>query len=157
MSISEPAPDIVERVRQLVADETGAHRDEITLDTRLSDDLGVAGDDGCELMEAFAREFQVDMTGVDLFGHFGHEGWGVPGCAYATMGLVPVVVLVMSRVESPWVLVPSLVAPVAFACWFAGRVFGRGAWHSGGDVPITVRDLAEAAQRKAWRRAGAPP
>ena len=46
----------------------------ITLDSRLAQDLGVAGDDGDDLMENFAKAFDVDLTGRDFLACFGHEG-----------------------------------------------------------------------------------
>lgn len=48
--------------------------------TRIEEDLGVTGDDADELMAAFAREFDVDLTGLRFHRHFGPEGCFPLGC-----------------------------------------------------------------------------
>src|SRR5262249_54279773 len=52
--------------------------------SRLSADLGVEGDDAEELMEAYAKEFRVDMSGFNFLKYFDWE----------VMGIIPAVVLV---------------------------------------------------------------
>lgn len=45
-------------------------------ETTLVDDLGVDGDDGRDLMEAFATRFNVDLASFSASEHFGPEaGW----------------------------------------------------------------------------------
>jgi len=68
-----------ERVRELVSRQCGVAEAEITPETRLVEDLGIDGDDGTELLEAFADEFGVDMSGMAPLNYFD----GVPpiwGC-----------------------------------------------------------------------------
>ena len=73
---------ILEQVLRLVREQTGIRASTpIPADARLFHDLGIAGDDGEELMVAFSREFEVDMTGFDCLSHFGMECqpvWAVP-------------------------------------------------------------------------------
>lgn len=40
---------------------------------RLLHDLGVDGDDGCELIRTFGKRFEVDISAFDPSLHFGHE------------------------------------------------------------------------------------
>ncbi len=42
--------------------------------TRIEKDLGVTGDDAAELIEAFAKEFQVDVSHFKFHDYFGPEG-----------------------------------------------------------------------------------
>jgi acyl carrier protein len=63
-----------ERVAQLIATECGVPRADIRPDADVERDLGVTGDDGADLMAAYAREFGVDMADLELARHFGPEG-----------------------------------------------------------------------------------
>ena len=67
-----------DRVRGLVSGQSGVPEAEITLETRLVEDLGIDGDDGDELLQAFAHEFGVDMSNMDPLNYFGDEGTGLP-------------------------------------------------------------------------------
>lgn len=42
--------------------------------TQIEKDLGVTGDDAVELIEAFAKEFQVDTANFNFHEYFGPEG-----------------------------------------------------------------------------------
>lgn len=57
--------EVVARVILLVAKSTGVRLEEITLDTAVAADLGVAGIDGDALIWDFSKLFQVEMSGVD--------------------------------------------------------------------------------------------
>jgi hypothetical protein len=59
---------------EFVAAETGVAAKKITVKTSLFSDLGIAGDDGRELIENFANIFSVDITGFDSSAYFGKEG-----------------------------------------------------------------------------------
>jgi hypothetical protein len=63
-----------QRIIEFVAAETGVRAEKISLSTSLFSDLGVAGDDGYDLIQNFARTFSVDITGVDSSLYFGGEG-----------------------------------------------------------------------------------
>ena len=62
-----------DRVRGLVSGQTGVPEAEITLETRLVEDLGMDGDDGHELLEVFADEFGVDLSQMAPFNYFDDE------------------------------------------------------------------------------------
>jgi hypothetical protein len=68
--------ELTEQVVSLVATSTGISRSKIHRDTDLAEDLGVAGRDGVELMQQFARRFDVDVTGFDSVKYFGDEASG---------------------------------------------------------------------------------
>ena len=50
--------------------------EKLKLSTLLADDLGIAGDDGYELLEAFCEEFEIqNICEVDASEYFGTEGF----------------------------------------------------------------------------------
>jgi hypothetical protein len=59
-------------VKTFVENELG---DEVvSLDTRLENDLGCAGDDNLELLEKFVTQYKLGSTGFDYSKHFLSEG-----------------------------------------------------------------------------------
>jgi hypothetical protein len=65
--------DIESQVKTFVARETALDRQRLSLETTLFGDLGTDGDDGWELIDAFGKEFDVDLRGFDPSKHFGPE------------------------------------------------------------------------------------
>ena len=59
-----------------MVEQTGlATEEELTPETHLADDLGIAGDDGYELLEAFCEEFEIqNMEEIEPAEYFGTEG-----------------------------------------------------------------------------------
>ena len=47
--------------------------DQVTINTNIGGDLGVDGDDGVDLMEAFAEKYGVDITGFEISRYFDPE------------------------------------------------------------------------------------
>jgi len=72
------SPDLEQRIKEFVARERATEVGKITLDTTLVGDLGVDGDDGWELIEAFGKEFEVDLSEFDESKHFGPESGPFP-------------------------------------------------------------------------------
>lgn len=64
------AMDLAELVIRFVAREISVPETELTLETRLLEDLGVAGDDAEWLFASFAERFSVDLTCFKLSDHF---------------------------------------------------------------------------------------
>ncbi len=62
-----------DRVRGLVSGHSGVPSSEITLETRLFEDLGMDGDDGADLLAAFGDEFGVDISGLAPLNYFNDE------------------------------------------------------------------------------------
>ena len=65
---------IYEQVIAFVAEQCRVRMDRLKPGTTLCGDLGIAGDDGVELLEEFGRVFAVDMTNCDASRYFGSEG-----------------------------------------------------------------------------------
>ncbi len=62
-----------DRVRGLVSGHSGVRASEITLETRLFEDLGMDGDDGAEFLAAFGDEFGVDIGRIAPSNYFNDE------------------------------------------------------------------------------------
>lgn len=66
--------NLEESVIEFVASFTGSKAERSHLQTTLYGDLGVAGDDGWDLIQAYGKKFQVDLTEFQSEHHFGSEG-----------------------------------------------------------------------------------
>ena len=70
--------ELYERVKAFIAEKTRVSPKKLakfTPDTQLSNDLGIDGDDGVELIAAFCEEFNIQNTSeIDLTKHFAPEG-----------------------------------------------------------------------------------
>ena len=110
-----------DRVRGLVSGQSGVPEAEVTLETRLFEDLGMDGDDGHELLEAFADEFGVDMSRMAPYNYFDDEP---PRFWYSS--LIPVVAFISPRF-----------------CTYVRHV-------SRGRRTITVRGLVASARTRRW-------
>ncbi|MDH3669328.1 MAG: DUF1493 family protein [Paracoccaceae bacterium] len=114
-----------ERVRALVSRNSGAPESQITPETRLAEDLGVAGDDGEDLLIAFGDEFGIDVTDVAFIDYFGGE------------------TLFQSETN-------NLFTPFAAAAFPRFRAFARRAVR--GRRSVRVRDLVSIARAGKWSR-----
>lgn len=103
-------------VIEFVAAETLVDVGKISPSTSINHDLGVAGDDGVELLNAFAEKFDVDMSGLQT-DYFGAEASGNPfsllrgaflllmgrkGEANSGLPSLPVSVLIESAEQLKW-------------------------------------------------------
>ena len=68
--------ELYERVKTFIVEQVvWGSEEELTPDTRLLHDLGIDGDEGNELLEAFCEEFDIqNMSEIDLSAYFGPEG-----------------------------------------------------------------------------------
>ena len=74
-SQQEMNPELYARVKILIAEQTWGS-EELTPDTHLADDLGIVGDAGYELLEAFCEAFEIEnMSEIEPYEYFGPEGW----------------------------------------------------------------------------------
>ena len=72
----EPNPEIYARIKALVIEQIGASPEKIHPDTLLADDLGIAGDDGWELLVAFCEEFEIqNRCEIEPYEYFGPEAF----------------------------------------------------------------------------------
>jgi Protein of unknown function (DUF1493) len=65
---------IAKRVTEFLVRELRLRKTDLKRETRLRQDLRVYGTDAIELLEAFAEEFRVDMSGFDVAQYFWPEG-----------------------------------------------------------------------------------
>ncbi len=110
-----------DRVRGLVSGQSGVPVQEITLETRLFEDLGMDGDDGAELLAAFGDEFGVDIRGLAPNNYFNDE---TTFTGYSLM--IPVI---------------AFLSP-AFRAWVERASRGLRA--------LSVRDLVASARARRW-------
>ncbi|MGR3715148.1 MAG: DUF1493 family protein [Thermohalobaculum sp.] len=110
-----------DRVRGLVSGQSGVPETEITLETRLFEDLGMDGDDGAELLAAFGDEFGVDIRGLAPNNYFNDE---TTFTGYSLM--IPVI---------------AFLSPV-FRAWVERASRGLRA--------LSVRDLVASARARRW-------
>jgi acyl carrier protein len=66
--------ELFERLKGFVIRQSCVDDEVITDETRISDDLGVNGDDGVEFMIAYGREFNVDVSKFMAANYFDPEG-----------------------------------------------------------------------------------
>lgn len=90
-----PTSEIIEFIKG----ETDANAN---VDTDIERDLGVFGDDFYELMEAFAKRYNVDMSEFIWYFHSGEEGLNIPSAMffkppYARVARIPVTPLMLSE------------------------------------------------------------
>ena len=79
MNAASPDP-LAEQVRLFVARERGMSPAKVSLQSSLFHDLGTDGYDGVELLQAYAREFHVDLDSIRWGQHFGPEAAFNPFC-----------------------------------------------------------------------------
>ena len=69
-------PELYARVKTFVAEFWSTSEEKLNPNTLLADDLGIAGDDGYELLEAFCEEFEIqNICEVVPSEYFGTEGF----------------------------------------------------------------------------------
>ena len=67
--------ELYARVKAFVAEWWRTPEEKLTPETHLADDLGIAGDDGYELLEAFCKEFEIqNMSEINPYDYFDTEG-----------------------------------------------------------------------------------
>ncbi len=66
--------NVLEEIKSIIHDQIGNSRSEINRSTRIFEDLRIDGDDAFELLDAFRKKFNVDMSGFNINEYFGPEG-----------------------------------------------------------------------------------
>lgn len=61
------------KVINMVAKYANCKPEQISIETRIGEDLCIVGDDADELLTDFAEEFTVDMSGIDFNDYFPGE------------------------------------------------------------------------------------
>lgn len=133
---------LTERVREFVARASPVPLERIILDSGLEGDLGIDTESATNFFAAFAWEFDVDVSELDIGKHFGvvWTSWGwlffiialpAAGIGYAVG--VPLTIIV---------IVPLLVL------WLGNRLEDRVRRRN--SIEIRVKDLVEAAENRCW-------
>ena len=159
-----PVDDVSERVMKVVADETGWNILALGPESDIENDLGCTGDRARELMLRMEREFGIDMTHVDFNRHFGNDfsrGWpvavalvvGLPTGVLA-MHLIGVFARSLGLQGSAWLASSGFFVTVYLFCSLvialASRLFVDRRGRRSGRIPVTVRDLIDAARTGRW-------
>lgn len=67
----------IEHIYDFLVEMHGCKRSELTPDCDLRKDLGIDGDDFSELIESFAKRYQVEMNSYRWYFHHREEGWNL--------------------------------------------------------------------------------
>lgn len=137
---------IEECVREIVARVAERHRDQISSDHLLLDDLGIDGDDATALFELYHERFGLDLSSLHLSRHFGSEG--LPrafGAVAITSGALGGVCAAMTRLPG-WT---GIVFTLVFIALWAGPL-KMWPMKPVSLIPITVGDLIDSAKAGHW-------
>jgi len=63
-----------DNLKAFIVELIGVHKNEVTLDSRLYEDLGVYGDDATELLVKYGKQFNVDVSKFMAADYFKGEG-----------------------------------------------------------------------------------
>lgn len=103
--------EVRERLITMIIDKVACSRDEILRCTDIEHDLGCTGDDHFEFMEAYAKEFNVDMTGFLWYFHTHDESmatwsisWGNPPSMQVKRIPVDLDTLTRMAMQGKWVM-----------------------------------------------------
>ncbi|MES9964047.1 MAG: DUF1493 family protein, partial [Candidatus Sedimenticola sp. 20ELBAFRAG] len=69
----------IEIICEFITKSEGISTAKVQMDSDMSDELGIDGDDFSELMEKFEKEFGVNMEKYRWYFHHGEEGWSLGG------------------------------------------------------------------------------
>jgi hypothetical protein len=82
-------------VKNFIEQETGLDSDDISLKTKIKEDLGCSGDDNLELLEKFVTKYNLDTAGFDYSKHFeGEMELYDSHAAFLNILILPIVVVV---------------------------------------------------------------
>lgn len=138
-----------DRVLQFTAKRIPDAASRVSLDSRLVEDLGLDGEDAIEFFEAYDDEFEVDLSVLieqNWKRHFGSVGgvhWSIVAGFFVCFLISEGLARLLKSVPQ-WLLYLGIIL-----VWWGVLQF----WPANTKkelVPITVRDLLEAAQAKRW-------
>lgn len=143
--MSEPG----EHVIPWVADELNVPISKLTPSSRLLEDLGVDGDDAVNFFRAFERRFAAELEPLyrHWARHFGPEGLGwsdyrINRVAVAALALIGAGILDVAPMWSTGLGAAALGATLVLG--------SRSERKNRPHIPITLRDLIEAAATQRW-------
>jgi hypothetical protein len=141
-----------ERVLAFVSEQTGVKGEKIRLETTLSRDLGIEGDDAVEFFEKFRTKFAVDLQelGRDWSFYFCPEGLPISTALIVFVPAIPialVLIQIFPRVPDWLWFIAALVFWVSLVgFWENWRE--RKAKHP----QVTVQDLIDCAHSGVWTK-----
>jgi len=147
-------PDLVSsaienRICTLVSEQNGANRKKLSLDSTLSHDLGIEGDDAVELFQRFSDEFKVDLTQLEVDWHhyFAQEGLG-PG-TFLVASVPPLLAAFYCNLKFPrlgWltIVLMSVLWWLILYSWI--RLQGPRS------PQISIQDLIDCAKARKWTK-----
>ena len=145
MASMENANELFEQVSQFVAKQTAFPLRDISSETSLAHDIGLAGDDAEKFFAAFAKQFDVDH--IDFKKHFGHEAEFMWSGFVVAVAILFTLIIGSAFGLSIWLSGP-LALPVICLCLYL-IVKKIGAKPKETD-DITVGDLVRAAETGRW-------
>ena len=136
------------RVFDFVIRQTDVRRP-LHLPDRLSEDLGIDGDDAVNFFQAFEAEFEVDLEPLyqNWSSHFGPEGFPL------SVGVVMVVIASAVGVLAATARLPEWLAIGLGLAAALGWLFGLRTWplnRGKTQTPVTINDLIRATQAGRW-------
>jgi len=73
--------DVFEKLKSLVIKQRGKIKIPLNRNTSLENDLLISGIDAVNLMQEYAKEFNVDLSGFNFANYFNSEGFSLfPSC-----------------------------------------------------------------------------
>jgi hypothetical protein len=141
--------DLQDRIITFTAEERGMKRKRILLTSRLSQDLGMDGDDAVEFFEKLGKKFGVDLELLwqHWHRHFGPE---FSGASLGAIVLIVACVVVGDLLHRAFHWIPgwaAMIALIVVAGWAYFRFFAD---RNPDVIPVTVQDLVDAAKAGKW-------
>jgi acyl carrier protein len=141
--------ELEDRIIKFAAEEQGMKSEGIELSSRLSDDLGMDGDDAVDFFEKFGKKFSVDLE--LLWQHWRrHFGPEFSGPSLGAIVLIVACVILGDLLHRAFNRIPGWAAMIALivgAVWTYNRFFAD---RNPNVIPVTVGDLVDAAKARKW-------
>jgi len=144
--------ELFAQIRDFIHEFAARPSDEMSSQTRLLKDLGIAGDDAGKLFEAFAEKFAADIesfASIDFRAQFGDEGAGCLPIPFFCAAILSVGLQDGLAIPKIWSLVLSLIV-MAVAVAAILRLMRERGYFAEKQAPIFVGDLVNAARAGRW-------
>jgi hypothetical protein len=145
MMLTNPRASLPDRVRELVGRAIPVPLERVTLESSLHRDLAMDSESAGHFFAAFALEFGVDLTGLDVARHFDLVWTTSWGWLFFITLLPPAGIGYAVGLPLPLAILP----PLMFL-WLGNRLEQR--IRRGNSTEIRVKDLVIAAQNKRWQK-----
>jgi Protein of unknown function (DUF1493) len=142
--------ELEDRIIEFTAEERGMKRKRILLSCRLSQDLGMDGDDAVEFFEKLGKKFGVDL---ELLWQHWHRHFG-PEFSGPSLGAIVLIVAcvvlgdLLHRAVHRIPAWAAMITLIVVAVWIYNRFFADR--DQPGVIPVTVGDLVDAARARKW-------